>query len=59
VSICGQKSRIAAPAAAHSMPRIIGRNGVIATIEPEMSAAERAALAASIRTIKKTYEIVA
>jgi L-lactate dehydrogenase len=53
VSIVDGKSR-----AAYSMPRIVGRDGVVATIAPEMGAAERNGLAASIRAIRKTYKIV-
>jgi L-lactate dehydrogenase len=47
-----------ADGAAHSLPRIVGRGGVVRTLSPKMDDAERKALAASIRAIQKTYKII-
>ena len=44
--------------AAYSLPRIIGRKGVIKTLTPEMNAVEKKSLSASIRAIQKTYKII-
>lgn len=41
---------------AMSMPRIVGANGVIASLAPRMSATESAALRAAGRIIRKNYE---
>ncbi|MDR2770059.1 MAG: NAD(P)-binding domain-containing protein [Rickettsiales bacterium] len=46
---------IADKAGAHSMPRIIGRAGVIKTMTPPMSASEKKALGKSLAAIRKTF----
>jgi len=43
---------------AYSMPRIVGRLGVIATLSPEMNATERKGLADSIKAIQKVYKTI-
>ncbi len=41
---------------AYSLPRIVGANGVTATLTPKMSAAESVALRRSAKTIRQNYE---
>ncbi len=43
---------------AMSLPRIVGRNGVIATLMPKMSAPESAALRKSGRIIRKNFDSI-
>lgn len=42
-----------------SLPRIVGSNGVVATIKPKLSAAESAALRRSGKIIRKNYDSIA
>ena len=43
---------------AMSLPRIVGSNGVIATIKPKLSAAEASALRRSGKIIRKNYDAI-
>ena len=43
---------------AMSLPRIVGANGITATLRPKMSAAESAALRRSGKTIRKNYDAI-
>lgn len=45
-------------AVAMSLPRVIGANGVIASLNPKMSATESAALRNSARVIKKNFSLL-
>lgn len=48
-----------ANAVAMSLPRIVGANGVIATLQPKLSASESAALRRSGNIIRKNYDEIA
>ncbi|MBO5947165.1 MAG: NAD(P)-binding domain-containing protein [Alphaproteobacteria bacterium] len=41
-----------------SMPRIVGRGGVVATLSPKMDAAESSALRRSARIIRKNFDLL-
>lgn len=43
---------------AMSLPRIVGSNGVIATIKPKLSASEASALRRSGKIIRKNYDVI-
>ena len=43
---------------AMSLPRIVGANGITATLRPKMSAAESAALRRSGKIIRKNYDAI-
>ena len=41
-----------------SLPRIVGRGGVVATLSPKMDTSESAALRRSARTIRKNFDLL-
>ena len=49
---------VGASSVAMSMPRIVGRCGVVATLSPRMSAPETAALRRSAKIIRKNYDMI-
>ena len=46
-------------AVAMSLPRVVGANGVVATLRPKMSSSESAALRRSGKIIRKNYDSIA
>ena len=52
-------SGVSSNAVAVSLPRIVGANGVVATLRPRLSTAESAALRRSEKIIRKNYDLIA